>query len=198
MRLPGQTCGRIFSITEKRMTAVVGDGENNLGDLILMDDRAVCMAPRFELDLADRLYTVPAAGERVALVEIGTHSRGATFFDGRWILTPQLEAAIDRISRGYEGFYFGRYDLRAESLDALREGRGFRIVELNGVTSEATHIYDPATGLGEAWRVLREQWRIAFAIGGVNRSLGFPVSPPSQLLSMLLRYRRSQDGESAS
>lgn len=192
VRLPGQTCGRIFSVTEKRMTAVQGDGRDTLGDLILRDDRAFCMAERFEAALADRLYTVPAAGEGVALVEIGTHSRGATFYDGSWILSPALEDAIDRISRGYEGFYFGRYDLRAESIEALREGRGFHIVELNGVTSEATHIYDPEIGLREAWRTLRAQWRIAFAIGAANRSLGYRVTPVRGLLSMLLRYRRTR------
>jgi len=47
-----------------------------------------------------------------------------------------------------------------------------KIVELNGVTSEATHIYDPKLSLFGAYRVLFEQWRIAFEIGYLNRTRG--------------------------
>ena len=36
---------------------------------------------------------------------------------------------------------------------------GDRILELNGVTSEATDIYDPCHTPFEAWRQLRRQWR---------------------------------------
>ena len=45
------------------------------------------------------------------------------------------------------------------------EGRNMKILELNGVTSEATHIYDPKFSLLDAYRVLFQQWRIAFEIG---------------------------------
>src|SRR5262249_28764742 len=54
---------------------------------------------------------------------------------------------------------------------ALQRGE-FQILELNGVTAEATHIYDPAVSLLEAYRVLFQQWRIAFDIGARNRDAG--------------------------
>lgn len=168
-RLPDEERGRIFSITEKRMPVVTGDGASTLEKLILQDPRAVCMA-RFLLDKhRKRASEVPAKGERVQLVEIGTHCRGAMFLNGSWIKTPELEASIDEISRSFEGFYFGRFDIRTPSVDDFREGRNFKIVELNGVTSEATHIYDPRNSLIGAYRVLFEQWRLAFEIGSKNR-----------------------------
>ena len=46
------------------------------------------------------------------LVELGTRCRGAVFLDGSWVKTAALEAAIDRISKSYDGFYFGGYDIR--------------------------------------------------------------------------------------
>ena len=52
------------------------------------------------------------------------------------------------------------------------EGRNLKIVELNGVTSEATHIYDPKLSLFDAYRVLFRQWRIAFELGDLNRRWG--------------------------
>ena len=154
------------------MPAVIGDGRRTLERLILGDPRAVCMTPLYLLrNQARRDYIIPA-GERVELVEIGTHCRGAIFGDGSAVVTPALEAMIDSISRGYEGFFFGRYDIRATSVEALKQARDFRIIELNGVTSEATHIYDPAISLVPAYRILIEQWRLAFEIGAANRARG--------------------------
>jgi hypothetical protein len=103
--------------------------------------------------------------------------------------TEALEQRIDQISRRYEGFFFGRYDLRGEDLDALKAGKGFRIVELNGVTSEAAHVYDPQHSLGAAYRVLAHQWRLAYRIGAANRRQGAEVSKIKDLWALWSEYR---------
>jgi membrane protein DedA with SNARE-associated domain len=171
-RHPEDERGRIFSVTEKRFPLVVGDGVSTLEMLILKDERAVCMARAYFRLHRERLGGVPREGERVQLVELGTHCRGAVFLDGAWVKTEELENVIDELCRGFEGFYFGRFDIRVPSVEAFRRGMGFKVVELNGVTSEATHIYDPRNGLLDAYRTLFEQWRIAFRIGAQNRARG--------------------------
>ncbi|MGH7291976.1 MAG: hypothetical protein ACREJT_12240, partial [Myxococcota bacterium] len=132
---------------------------------------------------------VPAPGEAVRLVELGTHSQGAVFLDGWRVFTPELEASIDALSHRLPGFHFGRFDLRARSIDELRAGRGFKVVELNGLTSEATHIYDPRNGVLDAYRVMFEQWRLAFEIAAANRAKGEVPLRLCELLG-LLRERR--------
>ncbi len=170
------------------MLVVTGDGASTLEKLILADDRAVCMA-RFLLDKhKSRAGEVPGNGEHVQLVEIGTHCKGALFLDGGWIKTPELETRIDEISRSYEGFYFGRFDIRTPSIDDFRAGRNFKIVELNGVTSEATHIYDPRNSLVEAYRVLFRQWGLAFEIGAQNRARGIRPSTLRELFRVMGDY----------
>jgi membrane protein DedA with SNARE-associated domain/pimeloyl-ACP methyl ester carboxylesterase len=188
-RLPGERHGRIFSVTEKRIPVVTGDGKTTLDRLILADPRAVAMARLYREPNAERLDSVPAAGEPVRLVELGTHCRGAIFLDGRRIVTPGLQATLDRIGAGTDGFWFGRYDVRAPSLAELMQGRGFKIVELNGVTSEATHIYDPRVGLLEAYRVLFEQWGIAFEIGRRNAARGVRPVGLRELARLLRTYQ---------
>ncbi|MGH9846516.1 MAG: hypothetical protein ACREEM_48075, partial [Blastocatellia bacterium] len=189
-RYPDEARGRIFAITEKRFPSVIGDGRSTLEQLILNDARAVCMA-RFLLKRhADRLWEIPAAGHRVPLVELGTHSRGALFLDGGWVMTAALEEAIDCICRGYDGFYFGRFDLRTPNVEDFKQGRNFRIIELNGVTSEATSIYDPKNSVFTAYRTLFEQWRIAFEIGARNRMLGLRPTPASDLIRWLMDSRK--------
>lgn len=188
IRHPDEPKGKIFSITDKRLPTLLGDGEKTLEELILADDRAVCMAP-FHLERhKERIDQVPAAGERIELVEIGNHCRGAIFLDGIHLATPELLAAIDAASQSYEGFFFGRYDLRVPSEEHLKGGRGFRILELNGVTSEATHIYQPGASLLAAYRTLFTQWRLAFEIGAANVARGARATPLRELIGLLREH----------
>ena len=189
-RMPDEERGTIYSVTEKRFPSVRGDGESTLEQLILRDARAVAMARIYLTRFAGRLSHVPARGVEIPLVEVGTHCLGAVFLDGGWVLTPDLEQAIDAIGRSYEGFYFGRFDLRAPDRAELQAGRGFKILELNGLTSEATSIYDPRNGLTDAYRVLFRQWRIAFEIARRNRAAGAPTTGLFRLFQEWLRYRR--------
>ncbi|MBU0678670.1 MAG: VTT domain-containing protein [Verrucomicrobia bacterium] len=192
-RYPDEISGHILSVTEKVLPVVKGDGERTLEQLILNDRRAVSMSAHYFAVNADRLTDVIPAGEEYRLVEIGTHCRGAIFLNGGWILTDELKARIDEISHGFKGFYFGRYDLMAEDIDSLRRGDDFRIVEVNGVTSEATHIYDPDNSLYYAYSVLRKQWRTAFEIGSMNRTAGYTVSSFREMCRMLADYKAAPD-----
>lgn len=189
-RYPGNSRGRIFSVTEKRMPVLQGDGKHTIEESVLADDRAVCMSDFYLRHNLERSQQVPAPGERVQLVEIGTHCRGAIFLDGGDTITPSLEEAIDRIARGFDGFFFGRFDIRVPSRQDFVAGRNLKIVELNGVTSEATHIYDPKLSLFDAYRVLFQQWRVAFEIGDLNRARGIRPVSVADLLHVTREYRR--------
>jgi pimeloyl-ACP methyl ester carboxylesterase/membrane protein DedA with SNARE-associated domain len=190
-RYPESATGSIFSITRKQFPHVTGDGIHTLENLILKDDRAVCMARVYFEAQRDRLWTIPGKDERVQLIEIGTHCRGCIFLDGDEVKTEALEAAIDRVARGFDGFYFGRFDIRTPSLADFKQGKNFQVVELNGVTSEATHIYDPRTSLVTAYRVLFQQWRIAFEIGAQNRKQGIrPVTFMTLTRLVIEKWRR--------
>ena len=188
VRHPEAARGRVTSIVAKLLPRVVGDGASSLERLILRDDRAVCQAARFLADHDGSLERVPAAGEEVRLGELGTHWRGAVFLDANHLGSPDLDAAVDRIARGVEGFHFGRFDVRVPSEEHLRRGEGLRILELNGVTSEEAHMYDPKHGVGYAWRTLAAQWRTAFEIGAANRARGHRPATVRELWRQLRRH----------
>jgi hypothetical protein len=98
------------------------------------------------------------------------------------------------VARRFDGFYFGRFDVRAASAEAFSRGE-FTVIELNGVTSEPTHIYDPHVTLIDAYRALFEQWSLAFEIGAANARAGATVTPPRVLVhttfNALLRTART-------
>lgn len=188
-RFPNEEKGRIFAITEKVFPFIQGDGRHTLEELIHHDPRASIVAEIYlERFAADRGRTL-AAGETIRLVEAGNHCQGAIFLDGRRLHSAKLEETIDRISRSVPGFFVGRYDLRYTSEESLRAGKGFQIVELNGVSSEATNIYDPANSLWNAYRTLFRQWEIIFAIADQNRNRGLNLTPLSTVWKNWSRYR---------
>lgn len=194
-RHPNEANGHIYGITDKRFTSVTGDGVHNLEHLILADKRAVAMQRFFRRKWAERLDEIPPKGEPFVIAEIGTHCRGSLFLDGNHLITPELEAAIDRISKTYEGFYLGRYDLRVPSIEDLKAGRKLSILELNGITAEPTFCYDPKYSVWSAYRIFMRQWKIAFEIGAANRARGHKPSSPFDVMRLLIESRSQQPFE---
>ena len=41
-----------------------------------------------------------------------------------------------------QGWYYGRLDVKYSSYEQLLKGEDFKIIEVNGIISEPTHIYD--------------------------------------------------------
>jgi hypothetical protein len=194
-RQPGEAKGRILSLAEKHPQFLMGDGIHPLETLILADPRAVAMAPYYLKKFAARLQEVPALNEGIALTEIGTHCRGAVFTDARQELSPALSEAIDALTQPFTGFHFGRYDLRVPDTAALRAGRGLQVLELNGVTAEPAHIYQPGYPLWRGWRDLCSNWSEAFAAGAAHRQLGRVPPALKEVFTLLRSNRRHQPFE---
>src|SRR3546814_1580343 len=85
---------------------------------------------------------------------------GALYTDGGAYVTPALTARFDEIARAMPEFYFGRFDVRFRSVEALGRGEDFQILEVNGASAEAIHIWDPEQTVRETYRVLFEQFRL--------------------------------------
>jgi hypothetical protein len=190
-RFPGSAEGTIISVTYKEFPDVVGDGKSTLRDLILADPRARLIHQVYFRRHAAVLDRVLSAGEHFRLVFAGNHAQGAIFKNGKHLLTPAMIARFHEIACAMPEFYFGRFDLRYDSLDALQRGEGFRIVEINGAGAESTHIWDATMTLPAAYSALFEQFRILFEIGAANRRRGHRPLGPLQVLRDCYWYRRA-------
>jgi hypothetical protein len=182
IRHPGEARGRITSVTLKYPPTVTGDGTATVRALIAADARLHAVSALLLPRLGARADQVPRAGETVRLVFVGNHCRGSTFRDGRDIVTPALAARIDEIARDMKALHFTRIDLRYESLERLRAGEGFKIIEFNGSGSEATHIWDPQTSIREAYATQFFHYGESFRIGAAIRAAG---GRPPGLIALL-------------
>jgi len=192
-RIPGESHGRIFSVTDKHFSFVDGDGRSTVAQLIWNHRRFRMQAGRFLARLNGRSDLVLAPGERLQLAMAGNHCQGTMFCDGAALITPELVRSIDAIARAFDGLFFGRFDVRYSDRDEFRAGRGFRIVELNGATSESTNIYDPSWSLARAYAVLFRQWSLLYSIGDRNRRRGVRPSRLGDVIAGVSRHYRERE-----
>jgi membrane protein DedA with SNARE-associated domain len=188
-RLPSQHRGKIMAITEKHFPKIIGDGQRSIEALILTDNRAKNQATTLLSRFYEHRHEVLQDGETLRLVEAGNHAQGCLFSDGMHLCTMELESAIDRISQKVPGFYIGRYDVRYGSNVELGQGRGFQILELNGVAGEPTSAYDARKKITEAFALLFRHWELAFAIGAENRMRGHRPDSIRTIVREWLSYR---------
>ncbi len=190
IRKPTEEKGRIFAITRKTFSVLTGDGIHNLEELILQDPRAVCQAEIHFRQQQARLFEVPPAGIKIQLTEVGNHARGTLFEDGMDLWTPALEQRVDEISKSLPGFYFGRFDMIVPDPSAFQRGEGLKVIELNGVSSEATSMYDPKKTYFHMVATLLRQWRTASAIGLACQQQGHPRTPLRELIQQYDQHQR--------
>ena len=140
---------------------------------------------------------IPKAGENIELVPIGNHCRGATFYNGNSLIDEKLEAEFDKVNHQMNGVYFGRFDIKCRSIDLLKQGQDYKILEINGVGAEPAHIYDPDYRLFQAFKDILNQWKIIYQISLHNRRNGvnfMSYKEAYQTLLHLFTYKRYARG----
>ena len=180
-RIPGRAKGEIISLTQKQIPVLNGDGKSTIEELILASDiinkKAIIEA------VANEKATVLESEQQFRTLVGASHARGSMFFDVKHMETPELLQATHEVCI-VDGFYFGRLDVKAVSKEAFLRGE-YKIIEVNGATSECIHIYDNAVSFLEGLRVLKEQWETLFQIASLLRGSIQPLS----LLRFLVKYK---------
>ncbi len=189
IREPGDPIGRITSLTRKQPTTVVGNGQHTLERLILDNPDTVASAHILCAENRERLLDIPAEGQVVQLTTVGAHARGTTFEDGIHHLTPDLTAKVDQIARQVDGFHYGRFDFKAPDWNSFEKGEDLSIIELNGLSSEPTHMYATGTPWRIGQRSLRQHWAAAIRIAKANLDSGHQPWKIRQVLNLAFGKR---------
>ncbi len=168
-RLPNDMKGTITGLVAKEKLNVVGDGLHTIKDLIKKHNRAFLYKKEIALSFSGDINYVPKKNETIVLSNIGNHARGCLFTDVSHLINENLVNTIDSLSQQIQGFYYGRFDIMYDNFEELCIGKNFKIVELNGVESEPTHIYDPNKKYFEALKIIKEHLAIMSKIAIQNK-----------------------------
>mgnify|MGYP002632937176 CR=1 FL=1 len=180
VRMPDTEKGWVFSLTFRYFPHVIGDGQSAVRQLIWHDARGNWKSHSHQgidplhcgLSPA-QLDAVPADGQIVRLSFIGSNRVGGLYRDAQEYITPALTDRIDEIAKAIPEFYFGRFDARFKSMDALMRGEDFQIIEINGAGGEAINIWDPDMPLYQVYLTLFQQQSMMFEIARKNRQRGY-------------------------
>lgn len=190
-RLPNSEKGYITSITLKKFLTVIGDGKSSLLNLIKNDERAFHYLELLTELHNNKLYSIPLKNEEVVLNVIGNHSKGTQFINGNHLISRDLEKSIDSFMKEIPDFYYGRLDIKYNSIDNVIKKQEFKVLEINGIIAEPTHIYDASKGTYfKALKAIREHWKIISEITKQNKKNGFNYETISCFIKSLIHLKK--------
>lgn len=193
-RYPGQDRGQVTSVTIKEFLKVVGDGSKTIAELIHDDSRAYLYSDLFTRIHKQQIDRVLDPGEELVLSVIGNHSKGTRFVNGNHLINQELNAFMDRICKPMKGFYYGRLDIKYENHDQLLKGEAFKVIEVNGIISEPTHIYDAThekASFLNALKTINSHWKIMSQIAHINHHKNRVAYPGVMEYIQNMRWLRS-------
>jgi hypothetical protein len=189
VRYPGSTKGMITGIVQKEFLSVTGDGKHSIRALLQKNKRALMYLPSLENIHGNRLNKVLPKGEKMVVSPYGNHARGSKFVDVSHLTDEALTNIIDNVCKQIPDFYFGRLDIRYDTWEALKQGKNFAIIEVNGAGAEPTHIYDPGRSIFFAWKEIVRHWVILNRISRMNHKKGYRYLSFREGLAMLKENR---------
>jgi len=175
-RYPNRPQGVISGFIQKELMEVEGDGTKTLLQLIQEHPKAKHREGEMQVKHSAQLDTVLARGERYPLTYAANLNRGARFINLQHLVDAKLLQVFDTLSIPAQ-FYYGRYDIKCHSVEDLKEGKNFSILEFNGSGAEPNHVYNTGYGLFAALRVFLHHWKVLFEISRYNNARGIRYWP---------------------
>ena len=189
VRLPKESNGKLISMTGKDFLQFTGNGKSTFRELIDKNIRALFRKDYLIERYKELLDDIVPNGKSILVEPIGNHNRGTTFLDASDLISTELEHQIDNIAKSIDGFFYGRFDIKAKSIEDLQNGN-FVILEVNGANSEATHVYDPKHNLFFAYKEVLKHLNYQHKIAKQNHELGHEyIKWPSLAIELINRGR---------
>jgi hypothetical protein len=176
-RFPDQPKGVITGFLYKIPLQVTGDGIHTLQQLIMQHPKAYNREGELRSKHEINFNKVLPAGEKYMLSYAANHNRGAHFINLKNEIDEKLVQIFDSISIAINDFYYGRYDIMCTSVEGLKKGEIFSILEYNGCGAEPNHFYDTGFTLINAYREILMHWKVLYKISSYNRQKGIVCWP---------------------
>lgn len=175
-RFPNHDKGVITGFIQKELMDVYGNGKNTLWELIQNHPKARHRPEEMRIKHEEHLSRVIPDGERYILTHAANLNRGARFTNLEHLIDDRLLAVFDAISH-HASFFYGRYDIKCSSVEDLKQGKNFSILEFNGSGAEPNHVYNTGYTLFQAYEVFLRHWNVLYKISKYNKEHGLPYWP---------------------
>ncbi len=193
-RYPDNVSGHITGFLKKEFLQVTGDGFSTLLELIMRYPRVRFRLEEMKLKHEKRLTDIIPRDEVYCLSYALNLSRGGKLVSLAHEKDSSLLRVFDELSHYTKHFYYGRYDIKCLSIEDLKKGHNFSILEFNGSGAEPHHIYGDGNTLLQAYRIVLHHWNVLYKISKLNHDHGrkyWPFGKGFQFLAAAIRYFRT-------
>ena len=169
-RFPFEKKGKISGFISKKLPVLTGDGVSTIKELL----RKYHELNQQLIDVKKELYhseKILEKGEELNLSVIGNRAHGSTFSDLSSYIDDRLLEVFDAISHT-ANFYYGRYDIICQSVEDLKSGKNFSILEFNGAGAIPNHVFAGNYTLSQAYKEIIRHWKILYKISRYNYKMG--------------------------
>ena len=170
-RKPDEDKGCITALIKKNLPSVTGDGKKTLLELVAENPNFKIGEMQINKQFGERVMNVLHTGEKFYLSHIANLHNGTKFINLNYEIDDKILRVFDNISHA-NNFFYGRYDIKCSSIDDLREGENFKILEFNGSGSVPNHIYAGGFNLINAYKEILKHWKALFDISEYNNKSG--------------------------
>ena len=177
IRNPKQSKGTVTGFLHKIPLQVTGDGKHSLQELILHHPKGKKRLGELHSKHKETWDKILPPGERYILSYAANHNRGAHFIDLKEHIDEKLVNIFDTISHRINDFFYGRYDIMCNSVEDLKNGENFAILEYNGCGAEPNHFYDTGYTLPGAYKEILKHWKALYEISRYNSKQGIKPWP---------------------
>ncbi len=171
-RFPNEQKGTVSGFLKKELMQVTGDGKSTLWELILAYPRVRFRLNEMKLKHEEKLADIIPDGEVFCLSQALNLSRGGKMVSLAHEIDEKLAKVFDDLSHFSKHFYYGRYDIKCASVEDLKEGKNYSILEFNGSGAEPHHIYGSNNNLLQAYKVILHHWNVLYKISRYNHVKG--------------------------
>jgi hypothetical protein len=189
-RFPNEQKGIITGFVRKEFLEVTGDGQSTLLQLMTNYPRIRFRLEEMKSKHKDKLDLILPEGQPFYLSYALNLSRGGKLVNLEHEKDDRLLKIFDSLSAHAKTLYYGRYDIKCSSIEDLKKGVNFSILEFNGSGAEPHHVYGNGYTLVEACKILAEHWNVLYKISKLNHTQGHPYYNFAQGWKLMRECRR--------
>lgn len=165
----------VLALTERVIPKVIGDGVSTIKQLIALLELTELQKQKI-IEALETEFLAKVLEQNISQTVVRTASISYGTEYVKLNLTPEqkklLEHQINQMLLPADGFNIGRFDLKADNLDALLKGDCL-VVELNGIGGMPTHVYETHLSIEQKQMILDEYFDLLqnFSLQQIERGL---------------------------
>ena len=171
-RMPNSNKGTVSGMLQKEPPCIVGDGCSTLQELVLIHENIHLNKNKILLKFTAEKDSILAPGEKLYLSNASNRMQGGKLTPLNHEIDEKVSDFFDRVSLHAGKFYYGRFDVMCNSLEDLKAGKNYSILEFNGAGAGQQHMYAGKVSFPQVLKIVTHHLAMMYRIAKMAHKQG--------------------------